>query len=269
MPFHRLRRPLKRSLHYSRAFVNGLNIPLSINDIRINRLRDAHLGERAFILGMGPSLKAEDIFMLENEITFACNKVYLLADPDEWRPTYYSVTDIYVAENNREIIQQLPYRKIFNKAVREYFKDDSTAVFINELKYNNPGRRGPFRFSRNPLVGVEGGWTVLYFQMQLAYFMGIREIILLGVDFSFKVPEGQRETWRLGEVIISQGEVNHCHPDYRKPGEKWTMPQLDVQEKAFMAARHAFEEAGGRVINASRETKLNVFERDTLENLLG
>jgi hypothetical protein len=105
---------------------------------------------------------------------------------------------------------------------------------------------------------------VIYLQLQLAYYMGIREAYVIGVDFSFDVPASSQTATRteLGEEVLrSTGEVNHFHPDYRKPGESWTVPKLEYQRLAFARARRAFEQGGGALLNASRRTRLDVLDR--------
>ena len=61
------------------------------------------------------------------------------------------------------------------------------------------------------------------------------------------------------EALKSAGEVNHFHPDYRKPGEAWAVPNMEGQRYSFQSARDRFQAAGRKVINASRVTKLDVF----------
>lgn len=56
-----------------------------------------------------------------------------------------------------------------------------------------------------------------------------------------------------------QGEGNHFSPDYRKPGEIWAVPRLDMKFRAFELAQETFERDGRRVLKASRRTKLEVF----------
>jgi len=105
--------------------------------------------------------------------------------------------------------------------------------------------------------------------LQLAFYMGVREIYLVGLDFSFSVPEPTGETTEYGEVILEGSrEINHFHTDYRKPGEKWSLPRLDRQYRAFLRANEAFEKAGGFIANASRHTALDVFPRVDFDDLL-
>ena len=45
---------------------------------RLAALKDAHKGERAFVIGNGPSLKQTDLSKLKNEFTFGMNRIYLM-----------------------------------------------------------------------------------------------------------------------------------------------------------------------------------------------
>lgn len=249
-----------------RRFRNLLMLPfiswgvfLSANERKVASLKDIHKGRRCFIIGNGPSLTIEDLDLLKNEITFACNKIYLAFTKTEWRPTYYSVLDVLVAENNANSINELQLCKIYHEDVRPYFPAADDIIWLNAL--TEPKVEGEFvgMFSDNALKGVYGGWTVLYPQIQIAFFMGIREMYLLGVDFNFEVPTSSGKTCQHGEIVIHKGEKNHFHPEYRKPGETWTLPQLDLQRKAFSAAKMAIEAQGGCIYNASRKTALDVF----------
>lgn len=239
----------------SKKFLRSHGIPLTTNDRKVVALKNKHKGRRCFIIGSGPSLKNEDLDRLKDEVTFACNKIYLAFDSTEWRPTYYSVIDTLVAENNKPEIDALKLNKIFEQTIRPYFTEEQ-AIWLNSLDHTSAEER---KFSTNALEGVYGGSSVLYFQMQLAFYMGIREIYLIGVDFSFDIPKSTGEICPSGEILKSQGEVNHFHPDYRKPGETWTMPLLDKQYMAFSAAKTAVESQRGKIFNASRSTKLDVF----------
>lgn len=248
----------------------ALGQPLGPRDRRIDDLAGRHRGRRAFVLGNGPSLKVADLDLLQDEITFASNKIYLAFEQTPWRPTYFSVIDVLVARNNRDLIRHLDLDHLHSVKVQPALGKADDFLYFDTLPQlpvvgPHPG------FSRDLRAGFFGGRTVIYLQLQLAFFMGIREVYLLGVDFSFDVPKGSvtGQTSELGEAVIaSQGEVNHFHPDYRKPGETWTMPKLDDQKRAFRCAREAFEGAGGKLINASRKTALDVLPVADLDEVL-
>ena len=248
---------------------HALGVAVTSNDRRLLALKDRHKGERAFVIGMGPSLRIDDLDRLNGEVTFGCNKVYLAFDETDWRPTYYSIIDILVAENNRDTVSKLNLRKIFSREVRPYFRDTGGIIYVR-------GRRNPVlqgapqpQFSQNLLLGAYGGATVIHLQLQIAFHMGIREIYLIGIDFKYTTPEPTGELTKHGEVVlIHEGEMNYFHPDYRKPGEKWSFPELDEMYKAFSSARAALESEGGFIGNASRATELDVFPRVDFDELV-
>lgn len=253
---------------YLQRTLNRLNLPVTANDRRLKRLKNAHRGQRGFIIGAGPSLRISDLELLKQEITFGCNKIYLAFDQTAWRPTYYSVLDVILAKQNFQQIQQLDLPKIFSCWVKPYFAEAQDITWLRHLAH--PVENGAHfpQFSTNALAGVYGGWTVIYTQLQLAFYMGFQEIYLLGVDFSFSIPPASGQTSAHGAVIEHQGEINHFHPNYRRPGEQWTAPQLDLQRQAFNCARQAFAAHGRAVYNASRQTALDVFPRCDFDELM-
>ena len=235
--------------------------PFLKDDGRLSALHNKYEGRRAFIIGNGPSLTISDLKRLKGELCFASNKIYLAFEQTDWRPDYYNVDDALLAENNAEEIRRQRLPKIFNLLVRAYFEGDDEIVYFNERP--NPTRNGKcdFQFATDAPSGLYSGCTVVYKQLQLAYYFGVREVYLLGLDFYFKTPPSTGKWAVNSEVLVNAAEQNHFHPDYRKPGETWTQPQLEHQRAAFICAREAFAAAGGVVYNASRQTALDVFPR--------
>lgn len=257
-----------KSISYPFYFLMNRRLKDLINKAKISKLRAKHHGQRAFIIGMGPSLKTADLDLLTNDITFACNKIYLGFNDTRWRPTYYSVADVLVSELNQVEINTVKSDKIFMDCVKKDFEDRADITWIHNLApiHTKDGQR-IFKISEDLFRGAYGGFTVLYLQIQLAIYMGIKEIYLIGVDFSFDVSKSTGEDCEHGEVLENNGEVNHFHKDYRKDGEKWTYPRLDMQVKAFEAAKKFADERGIKIYNASRSTKLEVFEKVDFDDL--
>jgi len=167
-----------------------------------------------------------------------------------------------VAENNHDEIAALDLPKFFGSSVRRALGEAGDVIWLRELPSSTP------KFSADCGVGVHGGYSVIYHQLQLALHMGIREIYLIGLDFSFDVPKTTGESCIHGQILEGRGEINHFHKDYRKPGEKWTMPRLDEQRKAFLCAREACQARQCAVANASRHTRLDVFPCVELDEVL-
>jgi hypothetical protein len=220
-------------------------------------LFDLHKGKRAFVLGNGPSLKIDDLNLLQNEITFASNKIYLAFNETSYRPTYWTICDALVAENCFDEIRTLKLIKIGAWSTKSYLKGIDSMFFSNAPRGINRDI-----YTWDLVKGIYAGHSVVNFSLKLAYWMGIREIYVIGVDFKFTVPKTVTGIKIFGnDVIISQGEVNHFHSDYRKSGESWTMPQLEAQRKDFQMTGEFYKQNDGIVYNASRCSELDVWER--------
>ena len=256
-------------LAYRGIPVTPSGLQMALNARRLAALRNLHNGRRCFVIGNGPSLRTADLDRLKKEITFASNKIYLAFDQTGWRPTYLTVIDEIIAENNRRELRALRLPKIYSWEVAMTLLPDWRAVIVKTLPHpRNASGREQLGFCADLTRGIHGGYTVLSLSLQAAAFMGIREVYLIGVDFSFiPAPASGRTTPCSGAVLVSQGECNHFHPDYRKPGETWTFPDLEKQREAFRAARDWFEGQGGQLLNASRETKLDVLNRVSFDEL--
>ena len=231
------------------------------NKSNIKHLKDRHLGEKAVLIGMGPSLRTGDLKKFENYITFACNKIYLAFNETSWRPTYYCVSDTLVAQNNHEIINKLPLFKIFRHNTSKYLKGEDI-VWIRDLPFVPKwiSKTGLF-FWKDVHTGSFRGGTVLYMQIQMAIWMGIKEIYIVGADFDFDLSKESGEKSDVGNVLVNNEESNHFHPNYRKKGETWAKPNLEMQFDAFRLAQDYAAKNEIKIINASRQSKLKVFER--------
>jgi hypothetical protein len=256
------------------GIAQGAGLLWGANERSLARFRNAHVGRRAVIIGTGPSLRVADLERVQNELTFACNKIYLAFDQTSWRPTYYAVSDLLVAEQQRERIAAQTCSKFFPSTLRHVIGRDG-GMFVRSL----PLLSAAGHFSTNLLRGYYEGNSVLHFLLQLVYFMGIREVYMLGLDFDFVTPEVRVEhasyatNWGAlnipaDDVLVGQGERNHFHPDYRPKGELWVAPNLEKSRRAFAAARAAFRRDSGEIWNASRKTRLEVFPRVQLEEIL-
>ncbi len=211
-----------------------------------------------------------DLDMIAGEISIGSNKISLAYDKTIWRPKYYSIIDAYVAFNIQEEIERqtlpsfFPYGLALPRKPNFYYLKLIPEGIWDGRKYltYKPG------FSDNIELGVYGGECVTYFNVQILAYMGCNPIVLLGVDFSFIQPPTVGFDPSYGEVYAGQGEVNHFDPNYRPVGEKWTMPNLKEQELSFEFAEHHLRTSGRRLLNCSRQTKLSVVPRLSLEEVM-
>jgi hypothetical protein len=232
------------------------------NARRIEALRDIHRGKRAVIIGNGPSLRIADLSLLQGEITFAANKIFLAFEHTPWRPTYYNVEDPLVIQQNSTKINELRgFLKLLNRNEAAYLSVDESTVLYDLLVL--PQVQFP-AFSANPHRGLYCGYSVCISSIQWAWFMGVTEIYLIGVDFSFTVPPTE-----TGGRLTSTGEVNHFVAGYRTPGELWYPPKLEEQRAAFAHCHDWLSSRGVSLINATRGGKLDVLPRVDFEEVFG
>lgn len=257
----RLPKPLRRMIGYDdRVTQRDLDY--------LQSLRNKHAGQRCFILGNGPSLALSDIETIRDEVTFASNKIYLLFDQTDWRPTYYTVEDTLVMAQCEEAVRDMTGTiKLLPHHMMHVARRHKSYHVYRYLRAANP--KQPLTdpdfpdFSTDSTQGVAWGSTVVYSQIQLAVHMGFSSIALLGLDHDYTV----------GPVVapgvhVAAGEQNHFHPDYRRKGEKWHAPNLHVLEVAYKKARTMAEINNTSIINCSRHSKLAVFPKMNFEAFL-
>ena len=219
-----------------------------------------HRGERCFIMGGGPSLKKCDPQLLANESTFGVNGIFLLFDWLGFQPTYYAVEDWFVYEDRFGEIKRFvtepecffPLQfsgRGFDRPNHHYFR--ALYEFNSDPDWPN--------FSTDAARMLWIGGTVTYICLQLAYFMGFKEVFLIGIDHNYVKPEHVQTT---GNEWLAQGDdPNHFHPDYFGKGYRCHDPKVERMEKAYVSARKAFEADGRKVYNATIGGALEVFER--------
>ncbi len=217
---------------------------------RIAQYRDRHRGERAFLLGNGPSLAKTDLSRIAGEITFGANRIYLAHVP-----TYLTCVNELVLEQFRDEIRALACPKFLIWNRRDLFYDDPFVAL--ELGLRD-------RFVTDATHQLSSGGTVTFVALQLAYFMGFREVVLLGVDHRF-VDKG---TPNRTETRTESVDANHFHAAYFPKGSKWQLPDLRRSEFAYEKARRAYERDGRRIVDATIDGACTVFEKAAYEDIV-
>jgi len=231
---------------------------------RLAALRDHHAGRRGWIIANGPSLAKMDLSLLEGEVTFGCNGIFLLYDRLSWRPTYYCVEDPLVAEDNAETIRALTGSlKLVARDLRHLLPRDEWTIHVEFVRGEPPGFP---RFSDRPDRVTWFGGTVVYFMLQLAAWMGLNPIYVIGADMHYSVPDTADVD---GEVITSRADdVNHFHPVYFGPGKRWHKPYPERMKRCLAHAEQHLARRGVRLYNATCGGRLNGLPRVRYEDVL-
>jgi hypothetical protein len=262
------------------AFASIYGLGLSSSARVFGRLKHCHAGKRAFVIGNGPSLRMSDLEKLTGEITFASNRIFVCFNETLWRPMYYATGYEKICREFLESVDGTMIKCIFApepKALDEKYSGDSREkqqiAFINQK-----WRQGDYdflHFSYLPNFQVFTGGTVTYILMQLAFFMGIRELYLLGVDCNYNISEAKQRSKtvlangnRYVMYEVEDARDDHFHKDYHAKGELASVPDIQMHLKAYRLAKEVYETHGGRIINLSRGGELDVFERGNFDEVV-
>jgi hypothetical protein len=256
-----VRTRLARKVRYKSA---SLGVPLSANEKRILQWKDRYKDGRAFLIGNGPSLNDLDLGKLKSEISFGVNAIYLHAEKMGFLPTHYIVEDTFVAEDRAEEIVSLQGPTKWFGNYLKYCLGPADANWLNVIvDYRN--YRGFPHFSRNAARALWVGGTVSFIGIQLAYYMGIRDLYLVGFDHSYTIPDSGIK--QGNEILSTTDDPNHFHGDYFGKGYRWHDPKVDRMEQAYIRSRKVYEESGRRIFNATSGGELEVFPRVDFDSL--
>jgi hypothetical protein len=141
----------------------------------IRRMQNLHRvnpqKSRCFILGNGPSLRNTNLTLLRNEITFGMNRIYLLFDELGFSTTYYVSINKLVIEQCSNDIRNLSCPKFLNWSCRNHVEFTNDTMFMIS-------RNGPAFFD-DITKGIWEGATVTYAALQIAFYLGFKEVILV------------------------------------------------------------------------------------------
>ena len=228
---------------------------------RLAQYKDIHRGERCFLIGTGPSLTPEDLDKLKGEYSFASNRIYLIFDKTSWRPSYFAAHDaMFLARCHRETRRHISSPVFYAlSSVTDFALKGERFYFSGGAADWYPNDHLSVEFSESPSM-LNWGGTVTYDCMQLAAYMGFREVYLLGMDHT------------MSNAVTRDGYLRgDAHRGYHFTGNyeigSFFSFQASVAECAYRTAKRYFEEHGGHIYNATRGGKLEIFDRVDFDSL--
>jgi hypothetical protein len=222
-------------------------------------LKGRYAGQRAFLIGNGPSLNRTPLHLLEGEHTICFNRFNLMFERLAWRPTMYATIDDRVlldsVDEVGEIIPQV--RHAFLPDLHPFNIDFQRRIAPAENLYWL--RLDRLSFSADlPSCGINK--TVTNVGLQILAFLGFTEIYLVGVDMDYQTPPDVEQDGR-DWTSTSDSDPNHFDPRYFGTGRRYHRPLLDETLLKYREARAFFDARGCRVYNAGIGGKLEVFPR--------
>lgn len=255
-----------------------MNLP-SIHMNRLLSFRGKYHNKRCFIVGNGPSLSIEDLDRIKGEYSFGCNAIFGTFSHTQWRPDFYCTLDsmiishLYDGLHGKALDWQCSKFSLINE-MSNYDKDHEFILCNAVDDIESIDQLPVFSSECDRYICTVG--TVTYFMLQLAVYMGFGEIILLGIDFNFAVEKHADGSIKKNDVKNHMDLIEEAMPTKESNILKKKINVLgydcvgyiDKQYAGYKAAKKYADAHGIKIINASRKTKLDVFEKVNLENYL-
>jgi hypothetical protein len=226
----------------------------------IQKLRNIHEGRRGWIIGNGPSVRLEDLAAIPaGDVVFCFNRFYLSHGDHPLRETYVVSADtLMIRDFGQEMIDRSPGLALF------CLPGSMMPPLRGAHVHLTPGDNPLPLFSLDPGHFVSVGGSSVFVAFQMAHWMGIRDVVLYGMDYSFSMTLRRDPRFPFP---VSFEDGNHFIPSYRG-AKPWCPPTWRDISAAFLNARVAFETTGGRVVNATRGGRLETFPRRDFDEVL-
>lgn len=245
--------PDKKIVNLSREFSKYISSKNAYGNLASFYLK--HEGETAVIIGNGPSLTIEDLEKLNGKVTFATNRIYKIFEKTDWRPTYYVASDCVGLSQWGYELERLDLAYfIISDSNTDFWSRMMDSRFVRYHIIEQDNNKIP-KFSFDITQGIYGMSTIVYECIQIAVYMGIKRIILLGVDFSYQGSP--------------KNPANHFIQNYYEKIEG-DVPVFDKQGAllALQSAKYYADLCGIEIYNSSRGGRLDIFPRTDLDSLL-
>lgn len=232
------------------SFYNRKNLENHFDE-KIKSLKGTHNGERCFIVGSGPSLTIEQLEAIKNEDSFGANRIYKVFDKTLWRPKYYVIQDRY--DETKGVYEKLGTKYIFVSDFywKEHGMSNHRAICYHIKRALKQTSDLPYSVDVSQYV--QAASTVTYTMIQLATYMGYKELYLIGMDHIYANVTNDKG------VIIQRNNVRtHAFED-EKPNE--VVANIAYMEDAYRTARKYCEANNIKIYNATIGGSLEVFER--------
>ena len=223
--------------------------------------KDLYKGQRCFVLGNGPSLNDTNLDLLKDEYTFGCNKITMLYEDRKWHPSFYVMvsSDIWrhdwLSATWKNVEMGIPcflnknHRNI-NTTTSNFYDSVGNLPHVY-LIHAEGGRKGyPYsdrQWSTNPMEKATKWGTILMTCLQLAAYMGFKEIYLLGCDLGFNNPNCNFDPNYNPSEYDPNGDI-HSH-------------------EAHVLSKRMTKKMGVEVYNATIGGSLEVYPRKDFEEL--
>ncbi|WP_207912340.1 exo-alpha-sialidase [Pseudobacteriovorax antillogorgiicola] len=195
----------------------------------IARFKQIHQGKSLFIIASGPSIQDLDLSRLDRRMTMGLNRSFLKY-PNSY---YHCMFDQRLFDQYQDQLQD--HRCLFTLEGRPW-----------GVQMENRGAEG---FSDDLSQGIYTGYTISYFALQLAIYMGFNQIFFLGLDL-------QNTSQKTHFFGFDYHSANHNNTEFPK------------MITSFEKAAQYLKDKPVKVYNCSLQSQLHVFEKISFDEAM-
>ena len=210
------------------------------------RYKDIHLNDSCILIGNGSSVKIDDL----NKIAtfgfkiFVFNRFHKSFDIVNINPDYTVVTDpAYLKNFFYETFYKSRGKLLIGTSLNNFSIKYIFSSWFNLVSHDK------FRFSHDMSSYIECGGSVVVATLQIAKYMGFKNIYLYGIDHSFNIVNSKYDT----DFAIN--DDNHFIKNYRS-GKEWRPPDVPLINEGFHKSFEILKFYNIQLVNLSRKSKL-------------
>ena len=240
---------------------------------RNRALRNRHAGERCFILATGPSIREQDLTLLQGEICFAVSNFFVHPDFATIQPRYYCVAGYHEPITEAGWIEWLHEMESATGAATMFFNlNDRERIERNGLFSDRQVHYLQFGASRDEISrrGIDlarpvlGARSVPVMALEIAIYMGFRHIYLLGCDHDWILHMNRSSHFYEEEqhVLVRAGYNEWFNFDWETD-----FAHMAALWRQYKTIRLCAESCSAEIYNATPGGLLDVFPRVRYESL--
>jgi hypothetical protein len=224
---------------------------------QLKKFKNIHEGEDCFIIGNGPSLNKTNLSLLNDYYIFGLNKINMIFDRHPLNLSYHVAINQLVIEQINESLKKNVYKcpSFLSYQNSKHLTYDKNQIFKLDTS-------GSWTFHESIEDTIHEGYTVTFVAMQIAFYMGFKNVFLVGVDHNYKQTGNPNELQKL-----NGDDINHFDPNYFK-GMQWHLADLLGNEASYALAKHKFYNRERNIYDATVDGKLTIFEKISFEESL-
>lgn len=222
---------------------------------KLRQYKNSAKNKRCFIVGNGPSLRVDDLEKLVNEDCFAANLIYKIFPKTSWRPKYYFIQDRYA-----DVGSSIDCLEVENIFIGDYFFRKRGCLNKNCVCYHSKSSfdNDNVGFSLDISDYIISHYTVTYSMIQVAVYMGYKEIYLLGIDHNYSLQCDSK-----GKVIKNNVRSHFFDDNHPKD----VIANIEGMNAAYLKAKKFLSENNIKIYNCTRGGKLEWFSRKNIEDI--